>query len=177
MVHHWRKCRGPCKTSVMNFTTGARAAITGGAGAMYSTTCAGAAIPAGAQSTHGLVRWTSPLAKVLLSLHELLQSTPPSAQMLRTLLLAQVPWSLQELVRCAFPPARVLRSRQEPVRGNPPLAPPWNRNSCSIGRRSSIFLHLVQELLLFELSEEARRRQFVFVIKPQRLPWQGKMAT
>ena len=53
------------------------------------------------------------------------------------------------------------------VRCTSPLAPPC---------RSSIFL-IPHRLLVLELSEQARRRQFVFVVKPQRLLQQDKMAT
>ena len=35
----------------------------------------------------------------------------------------------------------------------------------------------MQELLVLELSEQAQRRQFVLVVKLQRLPKPGKMAT
>ena len=43
------------------------------------------------------------------------------------------------LLERTLPLAQVPRSLQEVERGAPPLAPPWNRRSSSIGRKSSIF--------------------------------------
>ena len=50
--------------------------------------------------------------------------------------------SLQVLLGRTLPLAQVPRSLQEVKRGAPPLAPPWNKRTSGIGRRSSIFFTL-----------------------------------